>query len=306
MKTSGFWQTPLRAILLHLLSLVSLIPCFSSANTGHFHSNTYNGKVGGNISFHCPADEKKQLRLLYFQKVGKEDPIFLNGYHSTRSLTPVPNTEMDPSYRIMHMYDLQLSDSGKYECQYMYEDSSSPEIVKMHLIVTAYFSTPVIKMDCNEGSGIPSECHVKCDSYNGLPRGTEKKMEWKVPENISSEIWKILKNEEQPSSKGLVNISSTAYFNCSGGKVMVSCSVNETTSDIIAVCSPNAPPDQPDNTAVVIAVVVCSLVIVLLLIWFICKKTTGTYKGSRQSPGENGQPEEVIVLNNIPEQQMGS
>lgn len=131
-------------------------------------------------------------------------------------------------YQSIYLYDCNTTKGTRLHI-FLLENLIFPSSV----ILLAYFSKPVMKIDCNEGSGIPSKCHVKCDSYNGLPK---KEMQWKVPENISSEIWKILKNEEQPSDAGLVNISSTAYFNCSGGKVMVSCSVDGTNSDIIALC----------------------------------------------------------------------
>ncbi|KAM4742419.1 uncharacterized protein FYW61_001259 isoform 2-T2 [Anableps anableps] len=130
-------------------------------------------------------------------------------------------------------------------------------------------------------------------------------MKWNVPGNISREMWKILKNIEEPSRKGLVNISSTAYFNCSGSKVMVSCSADGITSEIISLCSPKPLPVQPDNssTIVIVAAVVCSLVVVIIFVLlYLRKRTTGSVV---RNMAVNGQAEEVIVLNNIRQEQMG-
>ncbi|MED6283405.1 hypothetical protein CHARACLAT_008372 [Characodon lateralis] len=297
MKASSSWLTLLGPrLLLYLLPLVLKITGLSSLDGGHSYPQSYKGVVGGNVSFYCPVDKTKNLHFLYFQKVvvnGKH--IFFNGYHS-KPLQPQQRTKMDHNNTIMHIYELTLSDSGEYECYYMYQDDVNTldqgvNTVKIHLNVTALFSKPVITNICNQANGIPLECEVKCEAYNGFP---DKKIKWNELRNISKEMWNILMNDEVPTRTELVNISSTASFNCSVGELKVSCSVDGITSDIISVCSSKASPDQSANP-IVIAAVVCVLVGIAILCVFKFKKRTTEAENARP----NGHPEEVRVLNNV-------
>ncbi|KAK5608850.1 hypothetical protein CRENBAI_019473 [Crenichthys baileyi] len=298
MKASSSWLTLLGPrLLLYLLPLVLEITGFSSVDRGHSYPGSYKGVVGGNVSFHCPVDKTKNLDLLYFQKVGvNREQIFFNGYHSSKPLTPHPRTEMDHNNTIMHIYELTLSDSGEYECHYMYKDDMNDRrvnMVKIHLNVTALFSKPVITNNCNQANGIPLECDVKCEAHNGFP---DKKIKWNELRNVSKEMWKILRNDEVPTRTELVNISSTASFNCSVGELKVSCSVDGITSDIISVCSSKASPDQSANPIIVIAAgVICGLVGIVIICVFKFKKRNTEAENTRA----NGHPEEVRVLNNL-------
>uniref|UniRef100_A0A3Q2EBV2 Uncharacterized LOC107091935 n=2 Tax=Cyprinodon variegatus TaxID=28743 RepID=A0A3Q2EBV2_CYPVA len=221
--------------------------------------------VGENISIHCPVDESRKLEFLYFQKiVDKQDRIFYNGYHSSKPLEPMPNTKMDPKNTIMHMFGLKLSNSGTYECSYKYKHDKNPVNKKlMHLNVTAFFTKPVITHRCGNENGIPLECDVQCDSYNGLPG---KEISWDFKGNITKDRWKVSNRVRDPSSTELVNISSTATINCSGGEVFAFCFIDDSMSNV-SVCSPKAPPEAPPTMtiAVIAATVVCGLVGVLLL-----------------------------------------
>ncbi|XP_047246744.1 CD276 antigen homolog [Girardinichthys multiradiatus] len=293
MKASRSWLTLLGpGLLLYLLPLVLKVTGLRSVDGGHSYPESYKGVVGGNVSFYCPVDKTKNLDFLYFQKVvviGEQ--IFFNGYHS-KPLKPQPRTEMDQSNTIMHIYELTSSDSGEYECHYMYKDDQTVNTVKIHLSVTALFSKPVITNNCNQANGIPLECEVKCEAHNGFPN---KKIKWNELRNISKEMWNILRNNEVPTKTELVNISSTASFNCSVGELKVSCSVDGITSDIISVCYSKASPDQSANLIIVIAAVVCVLVGIAILCVFKFKKRTTEAENTRS----NGHPEEVRVLNNL-------
>ncbi|KAM4590436.1 uncharacterized protein V3H82_004403 [Fundulus diaphanus] len=279
MKASMFWQTLLKPRLLCLLLLVLKITGLSSVDTGRIDQTQYEGMVGGNVSFYCPVDETKKLTLLYFQKPnGSGLPIFLNGYHSTKPIDSTQkNTKMDQNKTIMYMFDLNLSDSGEYECYYMYANGGETRMVKMHLTVKALFSKPVLTKTCDERNGYPLDCHVKCESHNGLPK---KQIKWNV--NISRAMWKDPRTDEVPSNAGLVNISSTAYFNCSVDTLTLSCSVDGFTSDNISVCSSKPPPDKPDkpdpSIIHVVAGVVCTLVVGLSLVLYITLRKRETSK----------------------------
>ncbi|XP_035984984.1 butyrophilin subfamily 1 member A1 [Fundulus heteroclitus] len=296
MKASMFWQTLLKPRLLCLLLLVLKITGLSSVDTGRSDPIQYKGMVGGNVSFYCPVDKTKKLTLLYFQKPSKPT-VFLNGYYSTKPIkTTQNNTKLDLNKTIMYMFDLKLSDSGDYECYYMYANTNmvKPARVEMHLTVTALFSKPVITKTCDERNGYPLDCHVKCESHNGLPK---KQIKWNVPGNSSRDLLKEARTDEVPSNAGLVNISSTAYFNCSVDNLTVSCSVDGFTSDNISVCPSKPPPDKPGPSIVHVAAgVVCTLVVVLSLVLYITLRKRETRPAVQPEAG-NGHPDEVIAMN---------
>uniref|UniRef100_A0A3B3U8M6 Immunoglobulin domain-containing protein n=1 Tax=Poecilia latipinna TaxID=48699 RepID=A0A3B3U8M6_9TELE len=201
----------------------------------HFSGNSpivYDGLVGGNVTFYCPVAQESQLEFLYFQKVVDGKSVFLNGYHSKPLINQLPNTEMDQNHTMMHIYRLNLSDSGEYQCYYRYKNAASGDLyeVQIYLNVTGrqVFNIDVCLI------GVPSDCNVTCHSHNGL---SGKRMEWNVPGNVNREMWRVLLNDESPSRDELVSISSTANFNCSVGEVKVSCSVDTFTSEIVSACN---------------------------------------------------------------------
>ncbi|XP_008423727.1 butyrophilin subfamily 1 member A1-like isoform X2 [Poecilia reticulata] len=299
---SRIWHILLEQRLLLLLHLAVAITRLRSADAGHSPPTVYHRVVGENVTFYCPAAQESQLQFLYFQKdvVGAK-PIFFNGYHFSKPLpNRRPNTEMDQNHTKMHIYGLNLSDSGEYHCFYMYKDTASDDPIKIqiYLNVTAVFSKPEMTVKCKEESGVPSDCNVTCHSHNGL---SGKWMEWNVTGNINKEMWKVLLNDESPSRDELVSISSTANFNCCGDEVKVSCSVDRFTSETVSVCSSKVPPDPSYkfNSAVIAAIVICSVFVFgLLLFWWWKNRTTGSV--------ERNTVEEVIVLNNIRGEPMGS
>ncbi|XP_043974461.1 uncharacterized protein LOC122832107 isoform X2 [Gambusia affinis] len=298
---SRICHTLIEPRLLLLFHLAVTIIGLGSADAGHSHPTVYHGVVGGNVTFYCPVAQESPLQFLYFQKVVNGDSIFCNGYHFSKPLkNQLPNTEMDQNHKRMHISRLNLSDSGQYQCFYRYIGavSEDPVEIQMYLNVTAFFSKPEITVKCKEESGIPSECNVTCRSHNGLPG---KQMKWNVPGNNNGEMWKIVLNDESPPREELVSISSTANFNCSVDEVKVSCSVDRFTSETVSVCSSKVPPDPPYqfSIAVIVAIVICSfLAIGLILFWWWTNRTTG--------PVEQNNVEEVIVLNNIGGEPVGS
>ncbi|XP_054883902.1 uncharacterized protein LOC129358786 [Poeciliopsis prolifica] len=292
---SRIWHMLLKQSL--LLHLAVMIIRLRSADGGHSPPAMYVGEVGGNITFYCPVAKESALEFLYFQKVVDGKAIFCNGYHFSKPLLNIlPNTEMDQTHKCMHIYNLNLSDSGEYKCYYRCQDAEGedPHEIQMYLNVTAYFSKPEMTVKCKEESGIPSECNVTCRSHNGLPG---KRMKWNVPGNISMETWKILLNDESYSREELVSISSTANFNCVADEVKVSCSVDQFTSESVSVCSSKVPPNK-FGFAVIGATVCLVLVLGLVLIRCLRNRTTGSV--------EPNNVEEVVVLNNISGEPMGS
>lgn len=93
------------------------------------------GKVGGEVTFHCPVDKQKTLTILYFQK-GDD---FVNGYYASKdaSKTAWRNTRLDLNKSTVHMSNLKPSHGGDYKCIIMYSGKIQMEPdVELRLTVT--------------------------------------------------------------------------------------------------------------------------------------------------------------------------
>lgn len=93
------------------------------------------GKVGGEVTFHCPVDKQKTLKMLYFQK-GDD---FVNGYYAKKdaSKTAWRNTRLDLNKSTVHMSNLKPSHGGDYKCIIKYSGKIQMEPdVELRLTVT--------------------------------------------------------------------------------------------------------------------------------------------------------------------------
>uniref|UniRef100_A0A4W6F674 Ig-like domain-containing protein n=2 Tax=Lates calcarifer TaxID=8187 RepID=A0A4W6F674_LATCA len=251
------------------------------------------GEVGGNVTFHCPVDKTRTVIFFYFQIKNE----FVNGYYKTKDITrPVwENTRVDCNETAVHMYGLNISHSGKYECIIQYADSTRINEAFIELSVTANYSKPTITTFCD---GENLSCLVTCSSHGGYPRA---KMIWNGPmsENTTNHMLTIVNSSEVPNPVTMMfNSSSTANFNCSNGQLTgLSCSVGDVTSDVILVCTPKVPPVL-SNVIVGFACVVPFVLLLGLLLYCKCKKRQ---RGQATMNGRtvNGGDEEAIGLNTI-------
>ncbi|XP_026194754.1 uncharacterized protein LOC113147748 isoform X2 [Anabas testudineus] len=255
------------------------------------------GEIGGNVTFPCSVDNQRTVRLFYFQR----GSTFVNGYHAFKDMPhdtkPWENTEVNRSENMVHMYRLNTSHSGDYQCHIQYSDTKNTVTIDIRLSVTANYSKPTVITSCEDGG---LSCLVTCASHGGYPQ-TKMKFDVNVNRNSSSRMWRVLNNSEVPDpANKMFNSSSTAQFNCSNGELkFLSCSVGEIISDTFSVCNHVHNTVTPYSPYVIVAVVVCLMVGVLIVmgVWLrhkYKKRQTGAVEGR-----VNTCTEEVTFLNEL-------
>ncbi|XP_031716360.1 uncharacterized protein LOC116390631 isoform X2 [Anarrhichthys ocellatus] len=224
------------------------------------------GEVGGTVTFHCPIDQKRTLKLWYIQK----GETFVNGYYESENVSELSweNTRVDLDKMTILMYNLNVSHSGDYQCIIRYSEMKPEAHIHLHLKVTANYIKPTLKVHCSDENHHFS-CLVNCTSHGGYP-GTE------VTWNISGSL-KIVNNSKMIDPHTTTfNISSVAFVNCSDGNLTsLSCSVGDIISDLFPVCTPkdrDTPYPCVITTVAICAVVVVSIMAALLGWWWHCKK----------------------------------
>uniref|UniRef100_A0A667ZZ91 Ig-like domain-containing protein n=1 Tax=Myripristis murdjan TaxID=586833 RepID=A0A667ZZ91_9TELE len=188
------------------------------------------GEVGGRVTFFCPSHKDKMLTLFYLQK----GTTFVNGYHNVRDAElyrAIPHSHVNHTERTVDMWALKVSDSGEYSCHVQYSDSMKLDETRIHLSVTANYSTPTLSVLCDSDS---SSCQVTCASYGGYP---SSEVMWNSSTNANSQWWTPgNSSEEADPDSMLINSSSTVIVNCSGPLQTLNCSVGGFTSDNLTVC----------------------------------------------------------------------
>ncbi|KAK2912608.1 uncharacterized protein [Channa argus] len=246
------------------------------------------GELGGNVTIRCPGDNRAEIKLFYFQK-GTE---FVNGFYRSKNITkPWENTRVEKYETVVHMYRLNFSHGGDYEC-HIQEVDKNLSTFPVQLYITANYSKPTVTSACPDEFG----CTVTCTSHGGYP---STRMMWDVPVsgNTSSEMWKVVNSSEERSPGTMVfTSSSTAYFNCSKGEIkIIGCSVAGIPSDRFSVCTQQKPPSNP---YVIAATALCAIIVLIIVImvlrWHCRRKTRETEAASWNL---NVYREEVIVLN---------
>uniref|UniRef100_A0A668AEH6 Ig-like domain-containing protein n=1 Tax=Myripristis murdjan TaxID=586833 RepID=A0A668AEH6_9TELE len=189
-----------------------------------------NREVGGRVTFFCPSHKDKMLTLFYLQK----GTTFVNGYHNVRDAElyrAIPHSHVNHTERTVDMWALKVSDSGEYSCHVQYSDSMKLDETRIHLSVTANYSTPTLSVLCDSDS---SSCQVTCASYGGYP---SSEVMWNSSTNANSQWWTPgNSSEEADPDSMLINSSSTVIVNCSGPLQTLNCSVGGFTSDNLTVC----------------------------------------------------------------------
>lgn len=84
------------------------------------------GEVAGSVSVNCPTEPNKAIKYFYFQKL---DPqlIFVNGFYTGHPefTEAKANTRLDRERNTtVHLFNLTMDDSGRYECLLEYTDGS--------------------------------------------------------------------------------------------------------------------------------------------------------------------------------------
>ncbi|XP_041658549.1 uncharacterized protein LOC121519740 isoform X3 [Cheilinus undulatus] len=214
------------------------------------------GEVDGNVSFLCPVDLRRPVEFLYFQR---QNPLtYINGFHARKPLqNPWENTRMDKDNMTVHMYNLNVSHQGVYECFVEYNDRHHTDKTYV-LSITANYRKPAITiLSCNE-----NHCLMTCSSHGGYPRS---KITWNIPETQMMKEVNRSKLVEDPDTL-TYNISSIIQFNCSLGEIeMISCSVGGVDSERLSVCAPKDPPGSSQNNIPVI-IAVAAIVVVSCII----------------------------------------
>ncbi|XP_044210968.1 T-lymphocyte activation antigen CD86 [Thunnus albacares] len=256
------------------------------------------GEVGQNVTFHCPSEKQRTIKLFYFQRDNK----FVNGFHALKNVPePWENTRLNKT--AVQMFNLKVSHSGNYDCIIQYSDNQFAP-THIHLSVTANYSKPNVTISCDKNHGY--SCLVICASQGGYP---QRKMRWSgaVTGNTSSQMWKVLNSSEVPDPNTMLfNSSSTASFNCSyGEQKFLSCSVGNVTSELFNVCVPQEPADNSDDHSMIARVAaICAVVVVVIGLMFL----KWTCRKQRQAGAAAGavMPEEVIVLRGINKEEEAS
>ncbi|XP_053279003.1 uncharacterized protein LOC128440340 [Pleuronectes platessa] len=228
------------------------------------------GEVGGNVTFRCPVNDQRTIKMFYFQR----DEVFVNGFYAVREITAPkwPNTRLDRKSTHVDMYNLNISHTGTYKCIIEYNNDQDVRISFIQLNVTASYSKPNVTQSCDD-----ARCLVTCAFYGGYPG---KMVDWKLhgSRNTDNQLWNVENNTQVHSpSTMLVNSSSIVYFSCSHGEVRnLSCSVGNVTSDWFPVCERKLEVKPNSHSPIKIATAVCAVLILLLLlgavVWFFYRR----------------------------------
>uniref|UniRef100_A0A3Q3WR17 Immunoglobulin domain-containing protein n=1 Tax=Mola mola TaxID=94237 RepID=A0A3Q3WR17_MOLML len=231
-----------------------------SHSLSHVLLGLVKGQVGGNVTIRCPVNKEKTIQFFYLQK----DNTFVNGFHTLREIHTQrwENTRLDNNSKTaVLMFNLNITHSGDYKCIINYSDSDQHDTTVIQLSVTANYTKPEVMKSCNGFS-----CRVTCVSYGGYPG---RKMIWDIP---GSTMWQVANSSEREDpDTNMVNSSSTANFNCSGGELSyLSCYVGLVKSNFFSVC------ESKDHVIIAtICVLTVSVIIVSLLVWKCRKENTG-------------------------------
>ncbi|XP_061781849.1 uncharacterized protein [Nerophis lumbriciformis] len=207
------------------------------------------GEIGGNVTFTCPVDEGENITFFYLQKNG----VFVNGFHRDHDLEEAwNNTRVVKGITIVEMFHLNASHNGEYQCIISYEEGSVPETTKIHLIVTANYSTPTFNK-----SRVDDVCHVSCATDGGYPC-TNLTLDCVDCGDIALDV-RSGPNQPDPNT-GLWRLSSEASYDCSDGERKLGCSA----SGVTAYCDPDV--DSYHNRVVIGVSLFAGVLIVGVLI----------------------------------------
>lgn len=102
-----------------------------AAANSHIHLR---GEIGGNLTFRCPVDRSKDIEFFYFQR----KDTFINGFYTPNKIPVLPwsNTKLDDKDRTtVHMFNLNASHGGDYDCliKYKQSDSYNTTVIKVNV-----------------------------------------------------------------------------------------------------------------------------------------------------------------------------
>ncbi|TNN70207.1 hypothetical protein EYF80_019578 [Liparis tanakae] len=115
------------------LQLLVLTITWSSAAPESGAPIPLRGEVGGNVTFCCPVDGRRTLRMFYLQK----GELFVNGFHASSDVSSVAWANSRVVNATVLMSGLNVSHEGDYRFIIQYEGvgKAEPEVL-FHLSVT--------------------------------------------------------------------------------------------------------------------------------------------------------------------------
>ncbi len=83
------------------------------------------------MTFQCPYDKQREIIFFYFQRGDK----YVNGYYKSKIVeNPTwENTRLDSAKTAVHMYRLNVSHIGDYQCHIRYDDGPSETVIHLSL-----------------------------------------------------------------------------------------------------------------------------------------------------------------------------
>ncbi|CAB1460165.1 unnamed protein product [Pleuronectes platessa] len=162
------------------------------------------GEVGGNVTFRCPVNDQRTIKMFYFQR----DEVFVNGYYADREIPAPkwPNTRLDRKSTHVDMYNLNISHTGTYKCIIEYNNDQDVRISFIQLNVTASYSKPNVTQSCDD-----ARCLVTCAFYSGYPGNM---VEWKLhgSRNTDNQLWNVENNTQCVNVNSRLSLTLTVLI----------------------------------------------------------------------------------------------
>ncbi|XP_051962641.1 butyrophilin subfamily 1 member A1 isoform X2 [Xyrauchen texanus] len=225
----------------------------------------FSAVLGQSVTLRCPGKPGVHITRLYIQT--KHTHAFINGFdvqfeldvpHEYLNRTKVNKTDLS-----MRMSNITVSDEGSYTCIIFF--SGDKESFDINLKVTAEYSVPTVKAECDErihrnGSATGGKiCQLSCSSTGGYP---QSRVEW--PELHQSLIQIINNGSSKDPHYKTWTINQTITYSCDQ-PTNVSCSIGGIVSHPITICQADSFPLRVIAATVVVVIFVLSLILGLVL-----------------------------------------
>ncbi|KAJ8280433.1 hypothetical protein GJAV_G00054500 [Gymnothorax javanicus] len=231
---------------------------------------TVHAEVGGLVRLPCELQSQGNVTFMYMQRVNP--PAFVNGFHHKRASEPhemFSNRSAVPlSLAWVELWDVRVSDEGKYECILMDE---TPDIKKktLYLKVTAKFSAAVVKANCSSDNVGGCGCTVTCTSSGGYPCTSVK---WTFQPQVADAQWMEVNNSCLQDEVTRLYTSSSSIFINSSQPLKITCTVGGVVSQLQEVCNSSGH-DFHDWMVLIASMVAASLFILVIIILMSKRKT---------------------------------
>ncbi|XP_056330036.1 CD276 antigen homolog [Danio aesculapii] len=257
-----------------LALVVTLVPVSATQGDNNKQKNI-SAVLGRSVTFRCTWNLSIPVYRLYIQKFGLQ-PLFINGFDTDKELEVSSEyrdrTEVNKAELSMEMRNIKLSDEGLYECV-VFVSTSSRDISKIYLKITAEFTTPELKSECSESDGAKKgrSCQLSCSSEGGYP--------------VSDVMWsglnqsriRVLQNETAENSTSKTwSVKQTINYTCEH-PINVSCDIGGSDSLTITICEAESFPLKV-IVAIVFVLVFVTLLIIVCIMLFCRRRTPQPYR----------------------------